>query len=117
MTHPQTSRTPLSAADRELIFRQATRSFERQYRECFAKGMADGELRHALEQSLGIFGGSSGPGMPSVTVMGSGLRIWGGWDHVNHVTDRPLFSGRSTMAMARTIYAIVDPHDDQLSLL
>ena len=79
--------------------------------------MTDDELRQALEKCLGIFRGCSGPGEPSVTVMGAGLRIWGGWDQVNHVTDKPLFSGRSTMAMARTIYAITDPDDDQLSLL
>ena len=36
---------------------------------------------------------------------------------VNHVTEKPLFQGRKTLAMARYVYGIADPDDGQMSLL
>ncbi len=107
---------PLTQADREEIFRIATTSFVRRYGDRFAVGMTDNELAAALETALGIFGGSAGPGRLSVAFTGSGLRIWGGWHIVNHVTEKPLFAGSATIAMARTTYAIADPDNKQLDL-
>ena len=78
--------------------------------------MTDKELRAALEVTLGIFGGSGGPDCLSVSYNGSGLRIWGGWHVVNHVVEPPLYSGKATVAMARTVYNISDPEDNQLAL-
>lgn len=109
-------RRPLTQADREEIFRIATTSLVHRYGDRFAAGMTDDELAAALETALGIFGGSAGPGRPSVTFTGAGLRIWGGWHIVNHVTEKPLFAGSATIAMARTTYAIADPDNKQLDL-
>lgn len=45
-----------------------------------------------------------------------GLRIWGGRDVVNHVLEKPLFARAATIAMARDVFGIPDPENDQLSL-
>jgi hypothetical protein len=47
---------------------------------------------------------------------GSGLKIWGGWEVINHVTAKPLFSGTRSIAMAREVYGIADPTDGQMDL-
>lgn len=108
---------PLSREDRELIFREATRGLVHHHGHRFADGMNDTGLHEALEQSLGIFGGSGGPDRPSVTYKGAGLKIWGGWQAVNQVTAAPLFSGEATLAMAREVYGIANPDAEQLTLL
>ena len=107
----------LSPSDRELIFREATKTFVHRYSDRFQDGMSDGELWRALQESLGIFGGSGGPDRPSVTYQGAGLKIWGAWSVVNHVTTKPLFSHGATVAMARVVYGIGDPEQAQMSLL
>lgn len=110
------SATPLTRTDQELIFRKATSGFVHCYEAQFSKGMSDSELWKALQESLGIFGGSGGPGSPSITYRGAGLKIWGAWEVINHVTTAPLFSGHATIAMAREVYGIADPDMDQLDL-
>ena len=45
-----------------------------------------------------------------------GLRIWGGWHIVNHVTEKPLFQGKASIAMARLVYKISDPSNQQMEL-
>ena len=110
------NRRPLSDADRVEVFRIATSSFQRRYGHQFAEGMTDEELEKALAEVLGIFGGSGGPDRLSVTFKGSGLRIWGGWQPVNHVQEKPLFAGKATIAMARAVYGISDPDDQQFSM-
>ena len=109
--------TSLSKADQELIFREATKGLVHRCGVRFSEGLSDDDLRAALKDCLGIFGGSGGPGRPSVSYCGSGLKIWGGWHVVNHVTSKPLFAGEGTVAMAREVYGISDPDKDQLSLL
>ncbi|MCR8551166.1 hypothetical protein M4578_25400 [Salipiger sp. P9] len=79
--------------------------------------MTDADLKAALEQVLGIWGGSCGPGRLDVIHQGSGLKIWAGWHVINHVTERPIFAGKQTLAMARLLYGIEDPDNPQLSLL
>ena len=79
--------------------------------------MSDADLTDALEQVLGIFGGSCGPGRMDVAHQAAGLKIWGGWQIVNHHTEAPLFQGKKTLAMTRHIYGISDPENDQISLL
>jgi hypothetical protein len=107
---------PLSEADKVMIFKLATAFLPRRYGDAIETGMTDEDMFKALQSILGIFGGSGGPGRPSISFAGSGLRIWGGWHIVNHVTEKPLFAGKTTIAMARTVYKIKDPKDDQLSL-
>lgn len=108
---------PLTDADRIEIFKLATGSLVHWFGDRFTTGMTDHELASALEISLGIFGGSGGPNRPSIVFTGSGLRIWGGWHVVNHGAEKPLFEGKRTIAMAREIYGIPNPEDEQLSLL
>ena len=106
----------LTDQDRIAIFRQATRGFADRHENEIAAGMTDADLASALEDCLGIFGGSGGPDSYSVSFTGSGLRIWGGWSPVNHVIAKPLFAGKSTIAMAREVYGIDDPTREQLDL-
>jgi hypothetical protein len=107
----------LSQKDKVEIFRLATRSLVHWYGDKFKTGMSDDELGSALKHSLGIFGGSGGPDQLSISFKGSGLQIWGGWHTVNHVQEIPLYSGKTTIAMAREIYDIANPDDEQMSLL
>lgn len=108
---------PLTKADREWIFRRATAALPRKYGVAIKEGMTDAQLSAALKDILGIFGGRSAPGELSFTVMGAGLRIWGGWRVVNHVIEPPLFAGKATIAMARETYGIADTDNPQLRLL
>lgn len=107
---------PLTEADKTEIFRIATRSFPKRYADAIKQGMTDEELEAALAQTLGVFGGSGGPDRYSVTFTGSGLRIWGGWHVVNHITEKPLFTGKRTSAKAREVYGIANPDNKQLDL-
>ena len=107
---------PLSPHEREEIFRIATRGFVRRHSTQCTQGMSDDELWCALQEYLGIFGGCDGPDQPSVTYQGAGLKIWGGRRVVNHVTQKPLYKGMATVKMAREIYGIADPDNDQLDL-
>ena len=106
----------LTEADKVMIFKLATASLPRRYGNAIKSGMSDEEVSNALQSVLGIFGGSGGPDRPSISFAGSGLRIWGAWHIVNHVTEKPLFAGQATIGMARTVYKIKDPKDDQLAL-
>jgi len=106
----------LTREEKEDVFRIAARSLPARYSKEIEAGMTDEELISALEQVLGIFGGSAGPDCLSVTYKGSGLKIWGGWHTVNHVTEAPLFQGKQTLAMARLLYNIQDPANKQMGL-
>lgn len=104
---------PLSEEDRLYVFRRATGMFaaaSERWADRAAKGMTDEELREALEREMGV-GGGCGPGIPSYDCNGSGLRVWGGWGYNNVVTDRPLWQGAATVAMARKVYGIRQPVD------
>jgi hypothetical protein len=107
---------PLSQADKEEAFRIATRALPQWYANEIAVGMTDTALTSALEQVLGIFGGSCGPGRLDVAHQAAGLKIWGGWHFLNHRTEKPLFANAKTLAMARHIYGISDPDDEQMAL-
>ncbi|MBZ0130798.1 MAG: hypothetical protein K8F59_17005 [Rhodobacteraceae bacterium] len=107
---------PLSQTDRLEIFRLATRGLSSRYANNIAAGMHDAELCAVLEDILGIFGGCCGPGRLSVTYQGSGLKIWGGWHIVNHITEEPLYTGARTVAMARQVLGIANPGDAQMQL-
>jgi hypothetical protein len=106
----------LSLDEREQVFRRATSALPRWYAEKINRGMTDEELREALSKVLGIFGGSGGRDSLSVSYQGAGLKIWGSRGTHNHCTTEPLFQGAMTVAMARHIYMIADPADQQLGL-
>ncbi len=109
----------LSAHDRLYAFKRATGGIERaakRWAERAATGLTDEQLAEALAYEIGIFGGSCGPGELHPTYQRAGLKIWASWESMNHVTDRPIFEGRATIAMAREVYGIRDPSDMQLSL-
>ena len=110
------SRRPLTQTDREEAFRLATKALPKWYADAIPKGMTNAELTTALESALGIFGGSCGPGRMDVAHQAAGLKIWGGWHFVNYHAEKPLFQGETTLAMARHIYGIADPDDDQMAL-
>lgn len=103
---------PLSMADKEDVFRQATTGLPRRYACEIEAGMSDPELEAALKQVLGI----GGPDRLSITYRGAGLKIWGSWHVQNHVTEPALFEGATTIRMARVIYRIADPTDEQMVL-
>jgi hypothetical protein len=107
---------PLTNADKEEVFRQATRALPRWYTDAIPRDMNDAALTSALEQALGIFGGSCGPDRMDVAHQAAGLKIWGGWHFVNHHTEKPLFQGAKILAMARYIYGIADPDGEQMAL-
>jgi hypothetical protein len=108
----------LTAEDRLHAFMRATGGYERsakRWAQLARTGLTDEELAKALAFEIGILGGSGGPEELSITYQGAGLKIWAGWEIFNHVTEKPIFEGRSTIAMAREVYGIRDPSDTQLS--
>lgn len=107
---------PLTREERLEIFRIATRSLPHRYADQVKAGMTDPQLQSALEDVLGIFGGSGGPNQVCVTHQAAGLRIWGGRQTVNHVIVPPLFKGDQTLKMAREVYGISDPSHPQVAL-
>lgn len=112
------TRTLTDADKRDGLIR-ATGSFsgaEQRWAERAARGMSDDELAEALAFELGIFGGSGGPSQMSLTFQGAGLKIWISWETHNHVTMKPTFEGKGTIAMARLVYGVNDPADRQLAL-
>jgi len=104
---------PLTRADKEEVFRIATKSLPKRYAKEIQNGMTDDELSKALANVLGLFGGSCGPDRLSTSFKGTGLKIWGGWHIVNHVLEAPLFQGQQTVRMARYVYNIPDPRNMQ----
>lgn len=110
---------PPTEADKREGFMRATGGFSRsteRWAERAARGLSDAELGEALAFELGIFGGSGGPDQLSLTYQGAGLKIWISWETHNHVTMKPTFEGKSTIAMARLVYGVNDPADRQLAL-
>lgn len=107
----------LTPQEREEAFRIATKCLPTWFADEIANGMSDAELAEALKSVLGIWGGSYGPGKMDIVFQGSGLRIWAGWHIVDHATERPIWQGQQTIAMARVIYDISDPEDRQQRLL
>ena len=77
-------------------------------------GLTDKELTDAFAFEMGIFGGMGARNQLSITYQGSGLKIWAGWHVINHVMEKPVFDGQSTIAMAHEVYGIRDPADNQL---
>ena len=114
---PSSPFEPPSRQERIEAFNLATKGLVKLYGNCFASGMSNTELKAALQNVLGIFGGSGGPGRLSVCFKGYGLRIWVGRHSLNHVEEKPLFSSLTTIAMAREIYGIANPELEQISLL
>ena len=111
---------PLTEQDKETAFVQATSHMIDTLRKRpggLASGMTDDELSDALRLHLGIMGGRSGPDCISLAYQGAGLKIWASWDWPNMHTDKPLFEGKATIAMARRVYSIPDPDNRQLSFL
>ncbi|MFT6660693.1 MAG: hypothetical protein ACJA0K_000670 [Maricaulis maris] len=106
----------LSHQDRVAAFKAATRSLIHWYGDELAEGVTDDRLTELLAKALGLFGGSGGPGSLSLTYQGAGLKIWASWTGHNHVTDKPVFQGKATIAMAREIYGIKDPANTQLDM-
>lgn len=109
----------LTDTEKRFGFIRATGGFSgatNRWAEHAARGMTDAELAEALTFELGIFGGSCGPSELWLTYQGAGLKIWISWEIQNHVTTRPTFEGRSTIAMTRMVYGINDPSNLQLAL-
>lgn len=107
---------PLAQTDKIEAFKRATSSLAHWYADEIIAGMTDEQLEDALTRALGIMGGSCGPDCISVSYQGAGLKIWASWTWPNIVTDRPIFQGRATIAMAREVYNIPDPSNRQQSL-
>ncbi len=79
-------------------------------------GLTDEELKEALAYELGTAGGSGAKGALHVNYQGAGLKIWIAWEIVNPYSMPPTLQGSGTMRMAREVFAIADPNNDQLAL-
>lgn len=109
----------LAREEKIEAFKRATGGFSdhsKRWSKYAKKGLTDEQLTDALKYEIGIFGGSGGPDMISITYQGAGLKIWASWETHNHVQDVPLFQGKQTLEMARHVYGICDPSDMQMAL-
>jgi hypothetical protein len=108
----------LSRENELSAFKRAT-GFDRsrvRWAEYAQTGLSDKKLTGVLAFEMGIFGGMGARNQLSITYQGSGLKIWAGWHIVNHVMEKPIFEGKETIAMAREVYGIRDPSDNQLAM-
>jgi hypothetical protein len=109
----------LTHEDRLHIFRNVFGTLGRRDRfTSRANGaMTDEELRRALEDAMGIEGGSCRQDRPYVHYRRAGLKIWGDWEWASPFRDQPLWQEEATLRMAREVYGIADPNVQQMSLL
>lgn len=110
---------PLTKQDRYDAFMRAVHSTsgaKTRWEQRRKSGLNDADLTDALRYELGIFGGCCGGDMLNIAYQGSGLKIWAGWENVNHCTDEPILQGNQTIAFARQVFGIKDPDEVQLSL-
>ncbi len=107
----------LTRTDKRNAFIAATNTTENaavRWKKRSETGLSDDDLIEALRYELGIFGGSSKTdSRPSITYQRAGLKIWAGWHTVNHCQEKPIFEGTATTKMAREVFGISDPDDDQ----
>jgi len=110
----------LTEEDKINAFIVAVTSYQNadiRWQERAKSGLTDDQLIKAIRHELGIAGGSSNSGMrPCVSYQGSGLKIWASWEYSNPNVDQPILEGSSTLKMARDVYQVPNPHDEQLSL-
>ena len=110
---------PLTCVDRETGFLKATCLTEgarERWKERAASGLTDKQLAAALATEIGTCGGSCGPNALWIWYQAAGLKIWISWEIESHWTTRPVFSGQSTIAMARLVYGIKDQSKIQYQL-
>lgn len=106
---------PLTPDEKQYAFLVATRFFDERYGDTASQGMTDEQLTKALQDGLGrrvIWGG---PGRMSGACQPDGLKIYAERNPFE-VSTRPIFAGRTTLAMARVLYNIPDPDEVQQSL-
>jgi hypothetical protein len=106
----------LTADERDEVMRLVTAGFARRYQAQIAVGMTDDQLRNALAEAFGIFGGFGHLHGYSATYQASGLKVWGAKHVVNHVIETPLCQGQLTVQLVRALYSIDDPSCAQPSL-
>ena len=109
----------LSTEDKHHAFKRATNSFKgaaERWVERAQTGMTDEELADALAFEMGISGGMGSKNELSIAYQGSGLKIWAAWSIEDRDMDNPIFEGKATIAMAREVYGIYDPSDNQLAM-
>lgn len=109
----------LSQRDIMDALKRATTSFEgaeERWQRRAKDGLTDEELEEALRYEIGIAGGSSAKDILSVEYQRSGLKIWAAWEGTNAYRDCPVLEGRRTMLLAREVYGIADPSDEQLTM-
>lgn len=110
---------PLTDKDKYRGFRRAVTSFSgaaERWQERASTGMTNADLHEALRQELGIAGGSGGRDSLRVSYEGSGLKVWVSWMSHNTYIDEPTFQGEQSARIAREIFNISDPDDNQLDL-
>jgi len=114
------NRKPLSKADKRTAFMATMKTFvnaEDRWRQRIENGMSDADLEKALRYELGIAGGRSATDKcPSIAYQRAGLKIWASWQSFNQYQEKPIFEGKATIAMAREVFSIADPEDNQLPL-
>ena len=108
--------TPLTPDEKREAFCRATSHFAKRYADQIEQGMTDADLETALKDYLGIFGVHCGHEL-DITFQGAGLKIWASREMHNHMTARPILQGTATVKIARYVYNIAEPDDNQLSLI
>ncbi|MEO1152191.1 MAG: hypothetical protein AAFW83_14560 [Pseudomonadota bacterium] len=108
---------PLTQDDKLSAFLSVVGGSRPIWTELAQSGASDDRLAIELERHIGIEGGSSPrSNCPATHYKAAGLRIWASWDLTYPLRERPIFAGRLTVSMAREVFAIPDPSDDQLKL-
>lgn len=117
---PAINQKTLSETDKRIAFIAATHTFSNaksRWQRRREDGLTDGQLEAALQYELGIAGGRSGSDKcPYIEYQGAELKIWAAWSSINPYETEPIFKGADTVRMAREIYGIKDPSQNQMDL-
>ncbi|TVZ39755.1 hypothetical protein P886_4163 [Alteromonadaceae bacterium 2753L.S.0a.02] len=111
----------LSMEDKRKAFYLAVTSFqgsEARWESRAQTGLNNAELLEALRYEIGIAGGRSGcRDKLNVSYQGAGLKIWASRAGRNCVvSDKPILQGEATLKMAREVFSIANPDEEQLDL-
>ena len=115
----KTTNCILTDEDKQKAFIRAvtnTAGAKDRWKKRAEKGLNDQGLHDALRRELGIAGGGGCRDSVKIEYQGAGLKIWASWQGVTTCIDSPIFEGKHTMKMARQVFGIDNPNEQQMSL-
>ncbi len=109
----------VSYEDKRLALESAACSYSgarKRWEERRQTGLSDDDLKKALEKEFGIYGGGTHRNTMSIAYQGAGLKVWFSPNSSLNCSDQLILQGVQTVRMARAVFRVPNPDDDQLGL-